>query len=63
MEAGLEPWSAAESGRGSHQSMHSTWQSMSGHTVKWVQECRRKYNAAMRRLANKKDARCRSSGG
>ena len=52
MEAGREPWSAAESGRKPSEYA----QQLSEHaraTTAWVSECRRKYNANMRRLANK----------
>ena len=55
MEAGLEPWSAAESSRKPSEYA----QQLSEHvkatcTTAWVAECRRKYNANMRRLANKR---------
>ena len=53
MEAGLEPWSAAESGR----NLSEYAQQLSEHvkaTTAWVAERRRKYNTNMRRLANKK---------
>ena len=52
MEAGLIPWSAEELSRkpsvyAAHMAEHVKA------TSKWVQECREKYNAAMRRQANK----------
>ena len=53
MEAGLETWSAAESSRKPSEYA----QQLSEHvkaTTAWVAECRRKYNANMRRLANQR---------
>ena len=55
MEAGLEPWSAAESGRKPSEYAQQLSEHVNA-TTAWVAECRRKYNAYanMRRLANKR---------
>ena len=53
IEAGLEPWSAAESGRKPAEYAQQFSEHVKA-TTAWVAECRRKYNANMRRLANKK---------
>ena len=53
MEAGLEPWSAAEGIR----RMSEYAQQLAEHikaTTAWVAECRCRYNANMRGLANKR---------
>ena len=52
MEAGLEPWSSEEGKMKPAEYVRHMAQHVRA-TVKWVQECRQKYNRAMRRLANK----------
>ena len=52
VEAGLEPWSSEEGKRKPAEYVRHMAQHVRA-TVKWVQQCRQKYNRAMRRLANK----------
>ena len=49
----MEPWSAAESGRKPSEYAQQLAEHVKA-TTAWVTECRRKYNASMRRLANKR---------
>ena len=53
MKAGMELWSAAEGGRKPSEYAQQLSEHIKATTV-WVTECRCKYNANMRQLANKR---------